>query len=84
MKINGHYERGNYNGRWLYYNLVGDIIGTGNYVKGTGIQKAWYPNGNIMREINYVNNLKHGTEKLFNIDGKLEETLYYKEGKLID
>ena len=80
MKIKGNYDHGLFSGRWLYYNQSGEIIGTGNYVKGNGLQKAWYPNGSIMREIEYINNLKHGYEKWYDIDGNLESVTFYEEG----
>ena len=71
-------------GRWIYYNLNGEVVGTGNYVKGSGIQKAWYPNGSIMREINYVNNLKQGAEKWYSPDGELEKVIFYEEGVIVN
>ncbi len=84
IRISGSYVGGYFSGQWLYYNLSGEIIGTGNYTMGSGIQKAWHPNGELMREITYVNNLKHGTEKWYNAEGVLEKVLYYKEGVLSD
>lgn len=84
MKIKGKYSNGYFSGRWLYYNLAGEIVGTGNYIMGSGTQKAWYPNGNIMREINYQNNLKHGSEKWYTPEGQLEKVLFYDEGNIVD
>jgi len=84
MKIKGNYKKGYFSGRWLYYNLTGEIIGTGNYTMGNGIQKAWYPNGKIMREINYQNNLKHGSEKWYTPDGQLDKVLFFDEGIIMD
>ncbi len=83
IKISGSYIHGNYSGTWLYYDLKGEIVGTGNYVNGSGIQKAWHPNGNIMREINYVNNLKHGEEKFILLMEKLKKSIIIKKVLLI-
>ncbi len=37
-----------------------------------------------MREINYVNNLKHGTERWYDADGKLENIIFYDEGVIVE
>jgi antitoxin component YwqK of YwqJK toxin-antitoxin module len=65
----------------VYYSPGGDIVGVGNFDKGNGIQKAWWPNGNLKREISYKNNLKNGTEKWYDEEGKLEKVLYFEDGR---
>ena len=79
-KIEGFYEDGFYTGRWVYYNHLGKIVGVGNFERGAGIQKAWWPNGKLRREINYLNNLKNGEERWFDEKGKLQKKLVFKEG----
>ena len=83
-KIKGQYDMGLFNGQWTYYDVLGSIIGVGNYVKGTGMQKAWWPNGKLKREIPYVNNLKEGVERWFDENGDLENTVYYRDGTRIE
>ncbi len=56
----------------------------GNFAHGSGQQKAWWPNGNIKREINYQNNLKHGEERWFDENGKLEKVITFNEGAEIN
>ncbi|MDP2721959.1 MAG: toxin-antitoxin system YwqK family antitoxin [Bacteroidales bacterium] len=79
-KIKGQYNMGLYTGQWIYYDVTEKIIGVGNYENGTGMQKAWWPNGKLKREIPYVNNLKEGTERWFDENGVLENTIYYHQG----
>ncbi len=80
-KIEGQYVKGLFTGRWIYYDPFGQVVGIGNYSAGTGKQKAWWPNGNLKREIPYRRNLKHGEERWYDRDGNLEKVVVYKDGK---
>ncbi len=82
-QMTGSYDKGLFQGRWMYYDLYGNIVGSANYDKGNGVLKGWWPNGNLKREINYKNNLKHGQEKHFNTEGNLEKLLIYSNGVLV-
>jgi len=84
LKIHGQYDHGLYTGQWVYHDVYGNILGVGNYEKGTGTQKAWYPNGVLQREISYVKNVKHGAEKWYNTEGELEKVIYYSNGEAIN
>jgi len=64
-----------YQGRWVYYDANGNIIGVGNYDHGNGMQRAWWPNGKLKREVPYVNNEKKGEERFYNEEGKLEKVI---------
>jgi len=79
IRVKGEYINGLYTGRWTYYNN-GNIVGIGNFENGNGIQKAWWPNGQLKREITYKNNLKNGPEKWYNAEGELEKVLYFEDG----
>lgn len=81
--ISGFYRKGMMDGSWLFYNVEGQIIGKADYQLGTGIQKAWYSNGNLSRVIRYVNNLREGAEEYFTPEGQLKKTLYYSAGVLV-
>ena len=83
LKAEGQYKTGNFDGRWLYYDIFGVIIGYGTFNNGTGVQKAFYENGNLKSETNYINNLKEGVEKIYDISGKLKESRTYKAGVLL-
>jgi len=79
-QMTGTYKNGLFHGAWIYYDVYGNIVGSANYNEGNGLLKAWWPNGNIKREVNYKINLKNGAEKSFDSDGKLIEVLYFKDG----
>lgn len=84
IMIGGSYKSGLFNGRWMYYEVTGQIVGVGNFEQGSGIQKAWWPNGNLKREVHYKDNLKHGEERIYNAEEKLEKMIVYREGIEID
>jgi len=80
LRIEGAYKNGFFTGTWLYYNESGNVVGNGNFIGGTGIQKAWWPNGKLKRETHYQENLKHGEEKRFDENGKLHEVIRFNKG----
>jgi antitoxin component YwqK of YwqJK toxin-antitoxin module len=55
----------------------------GEYSRGTGKQKAWYRNSTLKREINYLDNEKHGKETWYNADGTVAKILTYDHGTLV-
>ena len=79
-KVEGAYLHGLFEGRWVYYDAAGVVVGTGDFRHGSGLQKGWWPNGKIMREIQYKDNLKHGYEKWFDENGVLERQFEYEAG----
>ena len=79
-KVEGQYIDGLFDGKWVYYDVYGKVVGVGNFTNGTGVQKGWWPNGNIKREIPYLNNQKHGIEKWYDEDGKLEKEIRHLSG----
>ncbi|HAW59628.1 MAG TPA: hypothetical protein DCX03_11590 [Bacteroidales bacterium] len=79
-KITGHYFKGLMDGKWEFYDENGYQLGEANFIKGDGIQKSWYPNGQVQRIIQYKNNHKEGKQQEFSIDGKLiREVIYHKD-----
>jgi antitoxin component YwqK of YwqJK toxin-antitoxin module len=81
-RVEGRFSKGLFDGKWLYFNEDGDIVGEGVFHNGTGTQKAFYPGGSIMRQVNYVNNLKEGAETIYSEKGKITRVITYKEGKV--
>ncbi|MEJ2594325.1 MAG: hypothetical protein P8100_04205 [bacterium] len=79
-RVEGAYVKGLFDGQWLYYDANGNVVGIGNFEKGSGLQKGWWPNGNLKREINYRQNVKHGTEKWYDEQGELINTIEYTMG----
>ncbi len=83
-QVAGEYLDGLFHGRWIYYSNHGKIVGMGEFDKGSGTQKAWWPDGQIKREVSYVNNLKNGAERWYGPDGKLEKVIYFEDGVEVD
>jgi len=83
LKTEGRYKTGNIDGKWLYCDTFGVIIGYGTFNNGNGVQKAFHENGILKRETNYINNLKEGVEKDYDISGKLKSSRTYKAGVLM-
>lgn len=84
LAIDGTYEKGMMQGSWLFYDDSGYIIGKASFNKGTGIQIVQHPNGKLQREIHFQNNVKHGDETFFDIDGKLLKIRTYDQGNLVN
>lgn len=81
--IEGSYDMGRFDGTWKYYHADGYQTGEGRFVKGTGIQKAWYENGRDMRETPFVNGLREGKETRWDRSGKVEQVVWYKQGQVV-
>lgn len=82
-RIEGAYFKGLYDGKWFYYEDDGTIVGMGEFNKGNGRQRAWYRNGNLKREVNYLKNEKNGKEIWYNPQGDTSKILLYDTGQLI-
>ena len=52
VQIEGVYNKGHYERSWVYYDENGKVVGNGNFTAGSGVQKAWWPNGQLKRETN--------------------------------
>jgi antitoxin component YwqK of YwqJK toxin-antitoxin module len=83
-KVEGTFRKGRFDGKWLYYHQDGTIAGIGEYVNGTGKQRAWCPNGKLKRIVQYQDNEKHGNEIWYDPEGKIEKTLIYEHDQLIN
>jgi antitoxin component YwqK of YwqJK toxin-antitoxin module len=81
--IEGEYVNGLFHGIWLFYDQFGSVIGKADYNMGSGVQKAWHPNGKLSRVMHYKNNLLHGTEEHYNWTGTLELIRHFEYGHLI-
>ncbi len=79
-KIEGSYIDGLFDGKWIYYDDSGNVVGIGIYNRGTGSQKTWHSNGQLKHIINYKDNLKQGKEIWYNPDGTIQKVIKYDEG----
>lgn len=81
--IEGSFNMGLYDGNWMYWGLDGNMTGVGEYRNGKGVQKGWYPNGELKVKTHYLNNLKHGQEIHYNPEGKPVKRIIYEQGEPI-
>lgn len=83
IKMTGFYKKGMYHGNWEYRELSGIIVGDGKFNNGTGIQRGYYPEGKIMREIHYENNKKNGPEIWYDKAGDTAKKIVYKDDRIV-
>ena len=82
--VEGEYLDGMMYGGWIMYYSDGSIGSSAVYDRGTGVQKGYSEGGLYQNaEIHYKNNVKHGKETHFNIDGSVSEILIWDEGKYV-
>ncbi len=79
-------QHGIKNGREIGFDAKGRVLWHLNYVNGKqhGMQKAYYPNADLMLSYMYVNGLKHGVAKTYNKDGSIHKEVMYYQDKLQD
>ncbi|HLN53474.1 MAG TPA: toxin-antitoxin system YwqK family antitoxin [Lentimicrobium sp.] len=78
VKIEGYYKMGKFDSTWTYYNISGMKVGDGKYENGSGIQRAYYPNGRIRLIVPYKNNQRNGYEITLSQDGKETGRVLFK------
>ena len=84
IKVEGFNKKGLYHAEWIYYDILGDIVGKGSFDEGRGVLKGFNQKGQIIREVSYQNNMKNGEEKHYDSSGNLEKIVIYKDDKIID
>ena len=83
LKVQGQYLKGFYSGKWLYYDLGGDLVGEAEFIRGTGRQRSFYPDGKVSHEVHYKNNLKDGEEIEYSGTGKVSSIKTFRNDTLI-
>ena len=83
VKSSGEYNHGLFNGLWLFYNQTGYIIGKGDFSNGSGVRKAFHPNGNEKQVTRFENGLPL-EEIIFDHEGNPVERKTFRKGKIID
>lgn len=84
LKVDGRFRDGMFDGVWLYYDEFGKVTGQGEFVKGTGKQKVYSRNGNLIHITHYKNNVKDGEEVFMDEQGKITQTIIYKNGQSVN
>lgn len=82
-KVLGYYKMGLYDKVWRYFDYDNLQIGEGKFSNGSGFQRAFYPDGAKWREIPYKVNMKHGKERWWYPNGKLQKEKEYVHDSLV-
>jgi antitoxin component YwqK of YwqJK toxin-antitoxin module len=72
-----------FDGDWFYYDDRGVLIGEGHYEKGTGVQKGYNLNGNLIKEIHYKDNKKNGEDIELDNEGDTIKITVYKDDRIV-
>ena len=72
-----------FEGEWTYYDDRGVMVGEGKFDKGTGIQKGYSPNGNLIRVIHFQNNQRNGEDIELNDAGDTLKITVYKDDRIV-
>lgn len=72
-------------GKWIYYHKDSDNIMLEEIYKNDllhGVQKTYYPSGQVAEKTGYYNGKQHGESYIYNKDGKVTKFYTYKNGQL--
>lgn len=78
VRIEGYFDMGLYDSTWTYYHSTGLKVGEGIYDKGTGVQRAFFPDGKVRQTVEYRNNKRNGYEVIYNKEGVVVKKILYK------
>lgn len=79
----GQFYEDLFDGKWSYFDERGVVVGEGEYDKGTGIQKGYNDNGNLIRLIHYENNKKNGLDISFSDAGDTLKVVDFKDDRIV-
>ena len=66
----------------MYYEN-GSVGSVATYKDGAGLQKGYSPDGILITEINYKDNVKDGDEIQYNRDGSVKKILVWESGEFV-
>ncbi len=81
--LKGAYNEGMFDGRWIVYYENGSVGSTATYNMGAGVQIGYSPDGIMMTEIHYKDNVKDGEELRYNRQGEVMEVLIWDDGEFV-
>ena len=84
LSIEGNFTKDRYDGGWKYYDADGFLVGEANFSAGNGMIKMFDTDGILMRTIPYVDNVIDGIEEYYDKNGKIEKTILYTKGRLVE
>ena len=81
MIAEGNYKAGLYEGKWTYWDRFGHLIAEAMFTAGAGVMKSYDADGNVVGVTEFKNNVKHGPETWYSMDGKQTRTTWYIDGE---
>ncbi len=81
--MEGAYNEGMLHGKWMVYYEGGAVGSVATYENGAGLQKGYSPDGTLITEINYKDNVRDGNEIQYNRDGSVKEILVWDSGEFV-
>ena len=81
--MEGQYKDGMLHGKWIVYYEGGAVGSVATYQDGAGVQKGYSPDGRLITEINYKDNVKDGEEFQYDRDGSVKKILLWKSGEFV-
>ena len=68
----------------ILQNLITSLsIGANSGGKYDGLWQQWYNNGQMKKNVNFVDGKKNGKEVTWKKDGTIKSEVIYKDGKII-
>lgn len=81
--IQGDYVHGYIDGHWLYFDRFGEVSGEGDFIMGKGIVKSYSRSGKLAAYCEYEDNLKHGREYYYDLEGNIVRSRIYDYGEMV-
>jgi antitoxin component YwqK of YwqJK toxin-antitoxin module len=83
IRIEGQYVNGMMDGKWFYWDEFGILIGEGDFDMGTGFQKKYNREGDLVGRLSFRDNEKHGKEIYYNDEGEVVKEVLYEDGEFV-
>jgi antitoxin component YwqK of YwqJK toxin-antitoxin module len=81
--VEGNYKDGFFEGRWLYFNSTGTLIGEGDFKRGNGAKLSWNEEGKLIGKATYRDNMRHGQETWYDGEDRITRIRTFDAGELV-
>ena len=78
-----HYDNGMADGIYRWWDEKGKLLYEGRMVKGTGLERTFYPDGMLLRKLEWRDGKLHGQVVQYDRNGKVIKTVVYENGKVV-
>ncbi|MEZ5328025.1 MAG: hypothetical protein R3F19_23520 [Verrucomicrobiales bacterium] len=77
------YSHGVRHGLWRTWNKKGELVGATVFEKGNGVQRIYYNDGSLEREIPFVEDKEHGIVVYLHENRQIRELYWYENGTIV-